>query len=406
MNIFRCFSAKWPSLWPPFRPAFGALAFAPFLLLAGCAEMTALQSRNTQLEAEIAKLRNENGEFQKAYYQITQDRGSDASQYMSRIEKLEHEVSDARSEKSEREKTLEGQVESLTNEIHATRDATTSKLVQSDQQIAQLSATAGDAAQKAGQLDAALAALTSERDQLLKERAALRAEVEAGKQGAAAAVAEMDAIKAEVGKIRAENGDVKKQNADLKQQNADLKKQLEDLGAEAKTVAAKSADLEKAVAKADLQNDPELKAWLEAAKDRIDKNEAAAGVTYKQGRSGARVTIPSDAVFNKGTVAVADSIKPALDAVAEALKSSPDRAVRIEGHTDNQPTIDMPYADNWELGAARANQIRLYLTERGVDQNRIEVISRSFNEPISDNKTPEGRAKNRRVEIILGRKVQ
>lgn len=367
-----------------------ALALLP--LLTGCAEMEALRSRNTALEAEINKLRQENTEFQKAYYQISQDRNSDSATFMTRIERLERELAAANESKTEREKELEQYVARMQENVEATRDEATRKLVESDQTVAQLSAAAGDAQQRATQLDAELAALRAERDKTA-------ADLEAARKATADAVAQMDAIKTRVDAMKTENDA-------LKAENAELKKQLESLGAEAKTVAEKSASLEKAMTAADLEKSPELKQWLEEARARIDKHEAAAGVSYRQDKSGARIVIPGDAVFQKGTVTLTDAIKPALDAVAEALKAASDRAVSVVGHTDNQPTIDMPYADNYDLGTQRANAVRQYLSERGAKPARLDVVTPAYMDPLADNKTPEGRAKNRRVEIIVGRKIK
>jgi chemotaxis protein MotB len=78
------------------------------------------------------------------------------------------------------------------------------------------------------------------------------------------------------------------------------------------------------------------------------------------------------------------------------------RYFRVEGHTDNIPTDPSgPYATNWELSTARANNILHYLVNLGVDEQRMQVAGLADTRPVGDNNTEEGRAVNRRVDIVV-----
>jgi chemotaxis protein MotB len=76
----------------------------------------------------------------------------------------------------------------------------------------------------------------------------------------------------------------------------------------------------------------------------------------------------------------------------------------VRGHTDSVPIrggLASRYPSNWELAGARASHVVRYLAERGIDPRRLISLSRAEFEPIAPNDTPEGRQKNRRIEIAL-----
>jgi outer membrane protein OmpA-like peptidoglycan-associated protein len=86
-----------------------------------------------------------------------------------------------------------------------------------------------------------------------------------------------------------------------------------------------------------------------------------------------------------------------LDSFANGLKDDPTTRVRIIGHTDNTGSD----AINNPLSEQRAASVRTYLEDRGISGGRIETAGRGDREPIADNNSDAGRAKNRRVEIFL-----
>ena len=90
--------------------------------------------------------------------------------------------------------------------------------------------------------------------------------------------------------------------------------------------------------------------------------------------------------------------------MVNTFKSVKDKAIRIEGHTDNIP-ISGEFAEafptNWELSAARAINVCKYLQQQGIVPSVLSVAAFAENKPVADNKTREGRAKNRRIEITL-----
>ncbi len=113
------------------------------------------------------------------------------------------------------------------------------------------------------------------------------------------------------------------------------------------------------------------------------------------------IFIPDHVLFASGEAVVRPDALPFLRALADVLVEL-DRPVKVEGHTDNVPIRTAQYPSNWELSAARAVVVVRILTELyGVPPARAAAIGYADSRPIADNSTAEGRAKNRRVEIVV-----
>ena len=106
-------------------------------------------------------------------------------------------------------------------------------------------------------------------------------------------------------------------------------------------------------------------------------------------------------LFTSASAQIRTEALPLLDVVAEVLQSLPNE-VRIEGHTDNVPVGTTAYPTNWELSSARATSVLRYLVETaGVEPWRMVASGYGEFAPIATNATPEGRALNRRADIVL-----
>ena len=114
------------------------------------------------------------------------------------------------------------------------------------------------------------------------------------------------------------------------------------------------------------------------------------------------VSLAEKVLFKSGSDNVDPNGKKALKSLVEVIKSTKDITVLIEGHTDNVPIKTTQFKDNWELSTARASSIvRIMTTDYGFDSNRITASGKSQFHPIQTNATVDGRAANRRTEIIL-----
>jgi len=126
-------------------------------------------------------------------------------------------------------------------------------------------------------------------------------------------------------------------------------------------------------------------------------------VTEKNGK--VYVSLSENLLFASGSAVVSTGGTEALSKLAAVLNLNTDIAVNIEGHTDSIP-IRGRYQDNWDLSTSRANAIvRILVNNYKVDPLEVIASGHSKFDPIDTNTTPDGRAKNRRTEIILSPKL-
>ena len=113
------------------------------------------------------------------------------------------------------------------------------------------------------------------------------------------------------------------------------------------------------------------------------------------------VSLKQTAFFPSGTDAIDPSTYEVLAKIAEALKAV-SNPLRIEGHTDSVPIHTARFNSNWELSAARSiSMMELLVTRYGIDEKRMAIVGFADTAPETSNDTPEGRAKNRRVDIVI-----
>lgn len=118
------------------------------------------------------------------------------------------------------------------------------------------------------------------------------------------------------------------------------------------------------------------------------------------------VAMSDKLLFESGSARVDKRGKEALAKLAEVLNKQNDIDVYIEGHTDNKPINTVQFKDNWDLSVVRATSVvRILTKEYGVSPLQIQPSGRGEYMPVASNETAEGRAKNRRTEIIMAPKL-
>lgn len=110
-----------------------------------------------------------------------------------------------------------------------------------------------------------------------------------------------------------------------------------------------------------------------------------------------KVAVPNDVSFATGSAAIRPQLRDVFDPFAASLRDDPNAYVSIVGHTDSTGSE----AINDPLSLERARSVRDYLVDRGVPASHVQVAGRGEREPVADNGTEAGRARNRRVEIFL-----
>lgn len=135
------------------------------------------------------------------------------------------------------------------------------------------------------------------------------------------------------------------------------------------------------------------------------KNEIAQGqVTITELKGKLTLTMEAAMLFDSGRADIRPDGLVMLLKMVETLKGVKERAIRIEGHTDNTTitgALARAFPTNWELSAARAITVARYLQRQGVDPSALSAAAFGEYRPIAGNDTREGRAKNRRIEITL-----
>lgn len=116
------------------------------------------------------------------------------------------------------------------------------------------------------------------------------------------------------------------------------------------------------------------------------------------------VDVVDKILFDSGQTEIRPAGLEVLKRVVEILITVTDKVIRVEGHTDSIPiagSLAKRYPTNWELSAARALNVTRYLEKEGIDPRLLSAVAFGEHQPVAENDTAEGRAKNRRIAIIL-----
>lgn len=118
-----------------------------------------------------------------------------------------------------------------------------------------------------------------------------------------------------------------------------------------------------------------------------------------QREHGISLEIAEVILFESGKADLLPEAGPVLARLAATLQEIGDTAIAVEGHTDDRPVLGGRFRSNWELAAARANAVTQSLLEQGFPPGRLRSVSYADTRPVADNRTAQGRAENRRVNL-------
>ncbi|MFZ3207775.1 MAG: OmpA family protein [Geobacteraceae bacterium] len=145
---------------------------------------------------------------------------------------------------------------------------------------------------------------------------------------------------------------------------------------------------------------------LEEMTEKMKEQIAKGDLTIRELRGKLTLDMKAELLFDSGKAEIKPAGIEVLGKMIGAFSVLQGKVIRIEGHTDNKPitaTLSKKYPTNWELSAARAINVTRYLEQQGVDPHILSAVAHSEFQPKpeADNNTEEGRASNRRIEIIL-----
>ena len=237
------------------------------------------------------------------------------------------------------------------------------------------------------------AALRQDSMDLANKNASLNGNISVLDKNISTLQANIKSLNGEVSSLSNQNGQLGQQTATQQNQLAKTKEELQDQ--QQKLMRLQSL-LEQQKAQGKLLKDK----MAEALKG-FSSNELT--VVQKNGK--VYVSLSENLLFPSGSAVVNPKGVDALSKLAAVLNLNSDVAVNIEGHTDSIP-IRGRFSDNWDLSTARANSIvRVLVNNYKVDPLRVIASGHSYFDPLQSNSTAEGRAKNRRTEIILSPKL-
>lgn len=230
-----------------------------------------------------------------------------------------------------------------------------------------------------------------------------KAQVAAAQGEVAAAVQRRDQAARELQAAQLAEGDKAKKSlaktkAELEEEKRKLEAERKQAEAERKLTAAELAKKDQEVKKTQKQLEEEQKKRAETEKRLSAAMASLAEVAkVKEEKRGVVITISGEVLFASGKYELLPIAKSKLDDVAKALKEQGFKAILVEGHTDSRGTAKK----NEELSFQRADAVRAYLVSQGIPSDKIKATGIGPSRPIATNDTAEGRANNRRVELIV-----
>lgn len=211
-------------------------------------------------------------------------------------------------------------------------------------------------------------------------------------------------------KLTAERDELQRKMDNATALIGELKQRLEKLGQNVDNLSSERGQLQAGLddARARLEELAKQKALAEARaatfrtlveklRSMIDSGQIK--VTIRNGRM--LIALPNDVLFDSGKTAVKAEGKEAIGKIAQVLSTIADRRFLVVGHTDNVPIKSRQFPSNWELSTARAVEVLQLLIGGGMKPGVVGAAGYAEFDPVASNDTPEGKAQNRRIEIVL-----
>src|SRR5205809_3101142 len=207
---------------------------------------------------------------------------------------------------------------------------------------------------------------------------------------------EFEKVQADKAGLEQQTRELQSQRSALEEQKAARERQQGNLRAELEALARQKAQLE--------TSNQQTKSQYDGLVRNLTEEVKKGQLQVRQYKDMVTVDVAEQLFFDSGRASLNDTGKDVLKKVDEALKGYEDKVIRVVGHTDNVPiskAAQKVFPSNWELSVARATNVVHYLQEVGIPPERMIASGRAEYQPVAENDTPEGRKKNRRIEITL-----
>jgi chemotaxis protein MotB len=353
------------------------LAAALALPLLGCTELQQLRNRSDIQDREIARLQASLQEWRDGWYQLDEEREEQVAERDEIIRERESQIQRLQTSQTEQEVALRARVSELEAELgrtktsmalqstehttlQAQRDSLARELAEAEADVTALTA-------RLNQVQGTLGSMQQETTQAVESETQMRQEWASQRQSLEAAIAERDAT---ITTLR---------NRILEMQGAQ--------GGEGGGTAIDPAELDR------------IESHL---RQTLETTEGPKPTFTRDAARGVIVTFANADLFESRMTVVLDSAERPLMALAHALAQLGDVSVLVVGHTDNEPLRNLPFRDNWQLSALRAESVlRALLENSDLSPENCLFAAAGQHHPVTSNGTADGRAANRRVEIIV-----
>jgi chemotaxis protein MotB len=207
----------------------------------------------------------------------------------------------------------------------------------------------------------------------------------------------------EITALQQNKADLEKQKAAMEKDNAALKQQVDALTQQNSFIQKEVGSLEQekaALVAANQQRQQQYESLVQGLAKEVEKGQ----IQVRQYKNMLSVDLAEQIFFDSGKATLKKEGKDVLKKVGDALKGYDNKIIRVVGHTDNvklAKSLQATFPTNWELSSARATSVVRFLQEVGIPPERMVAAGRAEYDPVAPNDTPEGRKKNRRIEIML-----
>lgn len=225
-----------------------------------------------------------------------------------------------------------------------------------------------------------------------------------------AANSRADGLAAELERSQAESAELQTRMEGLQTQNTDMIARLRALGQNVESLEGERSNLQANLEETQRaleqlrERERQAQARLSTFRNLIERFQSmieSGQLRVRIVRNRMVVELPEGVLFDSGRAQLKDDGQATLAQVAGVLSQLESREFQIAGHTDNVPIRTRRFRNNWELATSRAVNVARYLIDQEVPANRISAAGYADTQPVSSNETPEGRAQNRRIEIVL-----
>lgn len=223
-------------------------------------------------------------------------------------------------------------------------------------------------------------------------------------------VARIEELEGQLADSRRQNDELEARITALEARNGELVERLRALGEEVEGLESERGNLASSLEETqraleelrerERQQQERLATFrrmLERFQSMIDSGRLRVRIT----RNRMLIELSENILFDSGRAELREQGEQALAEVVEILNTIPNRHFQVAGHTDNIPMRSSRFDSNWELSTQRAVNVARYMIEQGMSAERISAAGYADTQPVASNETSEGRAQNRRIEIVL-----